>query len=353
MKKLLALVLAVAMLASLASLAACGETGSTGQTAQTGEVTKEMMDNSKPNEYVMEKIADGREVQVGFALLIVNFFTEMLANGVKEAVEPLGVTFSYTDAGGDLSQLMSQMENYVQMQCALLVVLPPDGDLIKDTVLAAQEAGTHVLVYGQECHYDTCTVRIDTYESASQQMHMMQAWVDERYPDAGPGEIHMAYTTNDTMAVNQLKGQAYRDVAEADGRFTLAYTEDSVDNVDKGFSFMENAMSVDPDIRVVVSFDIGGAIGMSNYVMANPDLDPNEFGVFCAGEDSSLRDLLAMSADDEAVLRGTILDGETPYDALAEMSVQLLKGEVAAPHELLQPIYALTGFGYSYDSTAN
>ena len=356
MKKAIAVILALMTLLYAGSLSGCGKKEETkgGGIEENNDqkVTEEMLDNSLPNEYVMEKLEAGREVQVGFSLLVVNFFTEMLASGVQNALEPLGCTFSYTDADGDVSQQITQMENYVQMGCSLLVIQPADGSLVKDTVLAAQDAGTDVLIYGVECDYDTCMVRIDTYESATQQMKMAQAWVDQRYPDAGDGEIHVMITTNDSMPVNQLKGQAYRDFADRDPRMTITYCEDGLASVDAGYDAIERALSVDPQIRLIVPFDIGAAIGISNYIVSNSELDPDEFAVVAAGEDSATKELIEKSKNNEAVLRGTVLDGETPYDALALTAVMLLKGETTAPYEMLQPIYCISGFGYSYDSTA-
>ena len=106
------------------------------------------------------------------------------------------------------------------------------------------------------------------------------------------------------------------------------------------------------NIRVFINFDIGAANGVDNYLISQMEtgLNIDNYGIFTAGEDNNTRTKLSGNYTEPSAFRGTILDGETLYEAMVQCSLGLLDGTYQTPFEFMQPIYTLTNFGYSYDS---
>ena len=377
MKKLLSVVFSLLFLLSLCILPGCQsgqdessgtpsgqETGSgTGQSQETQppaegsgtetEITQQMLEESKPCEYIQEKLDAGMEVSVAFSGGRDNFFvSSILSTGVQGVLEDLGFNWIYINANGDIALQITQLENFVQMGIAAIVIQTIDAEAICDTVLAAQEAGTKCILYGVTPSYDTIVVRTDVYECGVQTANMALAWVSQRYPNAGEGEIHAA-VFGSAVGVDQIaKTDGMKDTLNADPRITLSYVDDEVGNIDEAYTSMEAAMMYDPDIRLLVCYSLAGAYGGNNYVLTLPDADLGEFGMFASGTDDITTQMLEEAAAGQGCFRGTILDGENPFIDLANTTVAALFGEIEAPYFFWQPLFSQVSsdLNYSYDS---
>lgn len=368
MKKQLCMLLVLFMLFSLFAVSGCteskdpasqasgqvsqqpGQPSESGQSAgNDGEITKEMLENSKPNEYVQEKLAAGMELYVAFIKIADSFFTNALSNGIKEAVEPLGYTFVESCAEGNGTLVLQQIENFSTMGCTMIALIPHDGDAVRSTVEQAQDNGSFCVIYGEPAPY-TNVSRLDTYESAWQQACMAGAWIDYKYPDVDV--VHCAVLAVSSNAATVYKTYAYQDYVESNPRLEMTFFKDEMDSIEGGVVAAEEALTTDPTIRVFINYDIGCSTGVDQYLVSqiSQGLNIDEFGIFTAGENNNTRDQLSPDYAEPTAMRGVILDGETMWEALVDCILGVLDGTYITPYEYMQPIYTMTSFDYSYDS---
>ena len=258
MKKWLSLILALLMIFSLALFVGCSsdeentsgedvDEPSTNDTSpnntdsddadpdSTDEVTEEMLNNSKPNEYIQEKLDAGMEVIFGYAAIADNFFTnQILGEGIRQYVESLGMSYSFQSAAEDVATLITIIENYTQMGAAICTILPPDGSVVQSAVEQAQEKGTTCIIWGTSADYDTVVATYDnsTYGNAIGEMTM--AWVNSHFPNAAEGEVKTAFQYQTTVVDVIERRDGVLNVLNANPCISLEYEVDNPTNTGLG-----------------------------------------------------------------------------------------------------------------------
>jgi len=359
MKKVLFLALAILLLLSLGSLSSCtgrdGDTvGSEGANGVAGKETIDMetLQHSKPCEYIKEKLAAGMEVKV--ALVAIEFSSTTFStmdDDYRKWFEDLGFTYMSADHNMNTAKQIELIENYVTMGCACIITIV-FGDEIADTVAKAIEAGTYVTLRKSMVSFPVSfNAASDPVGFGAGMADMIKAWADYRFP----GEEKIKYATVDLSSNPVWKGTSdgIRDTLAADKRFELAFmTGYESLTIETGYEFVENALMLDPEIRIFIAFSFGQAMGMNNYIMSQPLLDPGEFAVFCADTDPEIASIVDASAEDEYVLRGFGTEGgEVSHKFLFDKTLQLLYGEIEPGLIETEPKYYYSGFGYFVDTS--
>jgi len=364
MKKVIAILLALVMVLSFAALAACDGSNSTDANTNTqpdtqpenndstddGAITREMLEASKPNEYIQEKIAAGMDVLVGqVGIADVEIITVVFASGVQKACDEIGCTFTQTTAGGDNTLFISQMENYVQMGAACLFLIPADTSVVMDTVLAAQEAGTSVIIHGDICTYDTVVERTDLTKQGQIVAHVASKWIDDNIPES-EYPVKVSVFGDVSVASQKMMTEAMLEVVEAMPNMTLGYYANSVVNsIPDGYTAAEEALTTEPDLKVFLSFNVGPAIGLNNYLMSLPNIDITQYCIVTGGVDSTFDQMLQDAGNGQGALRAYISEGSTADFYIYETVKNVLLGNWKAPYEYLYDNIAVCEPNFSYD----
>jgi len=118
--------------------------------------------------------------------------------------------------------------------------------------------------------------------------------------------------------------------------------------VDDGYVGAQSALMTDPDIVLFIGFAIDAAIGASNYVMAQPDLDVSKMAAFGCGLSETAVNYVDLSATNETIVRGLVnaSSAGNPWDATFEASYQMLFGLVDVPHFFPVPLMTYNDLGY-------
>lgn len=303
MKKKFAWVLITALILGLcacsagntSSSATVGSAKDSGETTQTVEETSaadpsaaEELPGSATEEQLNEvaaRLEAGEEVLVGYAVnTLANPALKQTIDNVQGFLEDMGCTVSVVACEGDTALMINHIENFIEMQVDLIIVAPIDQDAMKDSLLKAEAAGIPVIFNGQYPAYadevsgggatDYPELGVQTAQSAL-------AWIDQQYPDAGDGEIHVAILGfNNTYIFKQTYDNMLSTI-EADPRITVSYTATEHNSIDSGFNAAAEAMTMDPEIRVFLCYQDSPGIGVANYLMSQSSLNMDEFGVFC------------------------------------------------------------------------
>lgn len=364
MKKSVSILLACMLLISMFSFAGCGDKKNEEETAppvenQTPDVeqedTAEKIANSKPNEYVQEKLDAGMKPLVTFVTpRLTSDFVVAIDAGLKQGFEELGYSYNTANADNDTSQIINLIENAVEMSSAAVIVLDiPDG--LGDVCANAEEKGSHIVCFGTEPDFEVAgKVVLDQGEQGKQGALMLHAWLDVAYPDAADGEVHAFITIDNSTVKNKARSDAYKEYIVKDPRITLSYVgEHSNLSMDEGYTLAQNAFTVDPEIRVGLIFNAGAAIGANNYIVANvPEDQLDQYGIFCNTQDATLIGMITGKSGETNCIRGTIgqgANGGAWYSAF-ECATALLTGGEEYGYEFYERIYSINNFGYEYDS---
>jgi len=367
MKKIIALLLAALLCVSLFSLAACSEdtgTNSNSTNTQTNTdtqtdtntqtetdpepVSEETLRNSKACEYIEEKIAAGMQVTLGYSTLQAGSgMNEDLENGMKAWCAEHGWNYQMVDSQNNTATQVDQLENFAAMgnvACVAMTVV--DVEAMRDILEAVEEAGTWCVTYGALPSYEIAgSTLVENYDLGYELGRMASGWVDVRYPDAGPGDIHACVTgfTLITDTTNIFNGAV--DALEADPRIVVVYTDEGCTTLDQGFTTAEAAMTTDSSIRLfLTTISEQPGIGISNYIVAQ-GYDTDEFCVLHNSHSVIQDQLFAETEAGNGCIRGYTAGGGGTDGGIPIVLEELFYGSGYGYH-LTLPIVAENIFGY-------
>ena len=325
-----------------------GDTGST-----DGTYTVEELEATKPNELVREKLDAGLDVLVACSMIAdVPVLMEVYASQIEATITAEGFNWTLTHAGGDTAAMISQIENYVLMGAACVILVPPDAMSIKDACLAAHEAGTDTVIFGVEgVDYGYC-IRTDTYQQGALTSEIALEWAKQNYPDlSAEHPLHAAVAYNSNVADVIIQGEAMIETLEAEGLCVVTYSDSgSLGSADWGYSFGEAAMTYDNEIRIFCAVSCSDLIGVSNYILSQPSYNPSEFGaVGCNPDTAFLTAMEELSPIGQAILRGTAQYGVDIGIGIGKTALIALFDEQPAPCEIILNLYSITSSDFPCD----
>lgn len=207
-----------------------------------------------------------------------------------------------------------------------------------------------------------CTVSVAACEGDTTLMKAVNAGIpvifNGQYPGyadqvSGGGATDYAElgTQNANAAIFKQIYDSMIKVLEGDSRITISYTGTEHNSIDLGYSAAEEALTMDPDIRVFLCYQDSPGIGVANYLISRSDLNMDEFGVF----NGSYSDTSAqMVGDASNPTRSIIYYGVYNSDAEVVMGYNIfyaaksvMLGEVETPFWILDDMWSKDDFGFN------
>ena len=229
MKKLLAMILCVSMMAT--ALVGCG--GSE------------------------EPAADDAAVAGGIGLSVStqnNPFFVTLVEGAEAAAEEAGVSLTVVDAGDDVTKQVSDVEDLLSKNIAVLIINPVDSDAVSGVVEDAMAAGVKVIavdrvVNGVEVD---CTIASDNVMGAEMATNYIVETLGE-----GIKVAELQGVPGASAAID--RGTGFHNIADA----SLEVVASQTANFDRteGMTVMENMLQANPDIQAVFAANDEMALG--------------------------------------------------------------------------------------------
>ena len=229
MKKLLAMILCVSMMAT--ALVGCG--GSE------------------------EPAADDAAVAGGIGLSVStqnNPFFVTLVEGAEAAAEEAGVSLTVVDAGDDVTKQVSDVEDLLSKNIAVLIINPVDSDAVSGVVADAMVAGVKVIAVDRVVNgVDVdCTIASDNVMGAEMATQFIVDTLGEGIKVAELQGIPGASAAID-------RGAGFHNIADA----SLEVVASQTANFDRteGMTVMENMLQANPDIQAVFAANDEMALG--------------------------------------------------------------------------------------------
>lgn len=363
MKKFLSLILAMAMCFTMVACSSDSADTSADTSAAVSADTSADDAASDIVEDVVESLGD----EVDYSEILVCYCPPTLADTflattaelVGQYCEEYGMEFYATSGEFDIATQIAQTENYIAMGADVIICQPVDEDAFSGVIAdcAAQDIRVLYLPSIPTAYdVDAAYMSLDDVQGWLT-VQMAMEWVDQTYPDAGEGEIKVALLTQSQNATQVLRCDTMRAGILADSRFELVFEKEAEDTV-VGQTAIEEALAVNPDLKLVLSFGDAMAIGANSAFMADSTLDKSTIAVFGATYTDDGGYLVDLSATDESVLRGLVTfgEGDAYYSGMADACADLLSGtiglnsntEIYCEHN----VYNTIGFTYDFDGAA-
>ncbi len=261
-------------------------------------------------------------------------------------------------AEGNAITQATQVENYAAMGAEFMFVMAVEASSLVPSMVAARETGVTILTAGGDPGdpeaYDA-VMMMNQFFSGAYAALMARQWVDATYPDAAPGSIETVIfeSTLNPPAVERTAGLhmisepylkdasgAYVNasgtpISDAQGNYLTGFSEaDRVENpaycpavnvvqtvqaemFQAGQTAMQNVLTTNPDVRLVLAYAGDGGMGASQAIMdefaKGPGLsvieDLSQVAVFGVGMLGAEGPAVADSSLGNGVFRGTVRFG--------------------------------------------
>jgi ABC-type sugar transport system substrate-binding protein len=280
-----------------------------------------------------------------------------------------------SSADGNPNTQATQIENYTGMQPNLIFVMAVEASSLLPRLEAARAEGIPVMVVGGEPGESgrDAVMKLDQFLAGEYAALMAKDWVEENYPDAPDGSIETVVFTStlNTDAVDRTNGLLmisepflknsqgeYIDASGApisDDAGTYLAGKSEADRVPNpvyapavkivqtpsaemfqaGQTAMQNVLTTNPDVKLVLAYASDGGVGASQAIMdeyakgaGSVIEDLSKVAVFGVGMFGPEGDAIVASSKGDGVFRGAVAfgGGDLPGSTVA-IARQILEGE--------------------------
>lgn len=272
------------------------------------------------------------------------------AEGVADYYRERGARVEVSGCQFDTALQIQQMENYAAMGVDQIVCWPVSWREIEDTCNSIRDLGIQIMLVGVD---PTDGFVVDCFRNCDSPLAgkvigtAALAWLDEVYPDAEEGSVHVAAYTMTTVETNKQRGESMIATLEADPRVTVTFVKDNVVTAEDGVTATEEAFAVDPDIKLFLCWTDSVGIGV-NTVVTRENEDVSGFGVFGVGYSESSEELIEIAEQ----------GGDSCYRALLQLgaldavldtwtdSYLTLTNQVECPYVHYDAFELFSSYGY-------
>lgn len=262
MKKLLAVLLAVAMVFSLAACAAKEEAPAVKETdAAPAQETTAAPEAETP---VAEEKNDAPKIGFAFYGLSNPVWAELVEGAVAYGAEK-GCQVTYVDAGEDPSAQITQIENFITSGVDAIAVLAIDATSLENICKEAIDQGIYILDYSRGIKNAYCNLSLDPILDAEEMIKMIAPFIDEKYPDGVFEWAHLDIPVNE-LGVTQ--GNAIeKNMLERWPNSKLVANGATL-TTEEGLNNTQSIIQAHPDCRVIISQSAGGGVGGNEAIKA-------------------------------------------------------------------------------------
>ncbi len=314
MKKLLAIVLAMAM---LLSLAACGASSTPATEAPvTAAPATEAPAAETPvaaeSEFILtvepscEK-GDKIEKIAYIPMSTTNDYFLAMCNEFVAQFTAAGFYAEYTSPDFDPVRQQEILENYVTQGFDCIVVFPINAASLSSAVAAAREQG--VIVICQVNQTDECDgwIGTDAYGLGEGAAKLATEWVEKNYAGAADGTIKAAIMEIRTDDNNSTIADGCAAITDLCSKIEVVTTVGVTEETEAAAqAAAENLFVTNPDVQVIICSTTALATGVDAYLtsMSSPVSDLSQIAIFTCGSDHAVYDCVAASTDNSSVIRG-------------------------------------------------
>ena len=310
-KKLLSVVMTVALVASL--FAGCGSSKTDDTQATTSDSTSETTESA-------DKPGEGKTV--GFVTFgLGGDFFQMLADEFVTVFEEAGYDAQYADGEFNPTTQIEACENFIAMGVDVLFCWSVAPESMDGIVTECQEKGIKFVAFvAPTSEYDALMVSDDA-ELADYACKLAAKWIDEKYADADDHSVPVVVLSCRTADTGVIQADELDKIEEFSTKAKFVKEVECQDEtVDDGMKATENLFATDDSTKVILTAHSNIATGANNYLtgLSSPVQDYSDMAIFAINGDNAMAELIKTSINDECPLRGMVMTGSV-NDTASEM----------------------------------
>lgn len=268
-KKILAVLLSGAMAATM--LVGCG--GSPSSKTDTDASTEAKGDASQ------EKLKIGYTVQS-----MENAYFVSIIEGMKAAAKEKDIDLIVSDAAGDASKHVNQIEDFISQSVDAIIISPVDEKAPEDAVKKAEEAGIPVISFCQKVEGSSAFYGTSEKEYGLEGGKIAGEWLNEKEEDGSiedvlndKGQIEVVVARYDVVTSVIDRGDGLKKGLEetytGGKELVYVYEQDAAD-AESGYQLAETALAANPKASIFLGINDSAALGIYEAVMAKKEHTP-------------------------------------------------------------------------------
>ncbi|MDR1765425.1 MAG: substrate-binding domain-containing protein [Lachnospiraceae bacterium] len=285
----------------------------------------------------------------------------VICNTMGKQFQDKGWTYVAKDAQGDPGKQVTFVEDAIASgKVGALMVAAMAVDMLKDVVEQATASGIIVCYLGAlPKDYTINTALYTAYEITGMfAVEMAETWAAENNPpkDASTGKIPVALDVYDDIEDGQFRSNALRDRTQESDTLYIFNTSTSYgdDAQNKAYTWAENQMTANPDLRIFICYEPDAMIGVTQFLdkyAKDNGLDLKDFCVVNCYEDSTTYEIFDKASADPSstAFKGYVTYGDTTEktgEKLATMIQLVIDGQWPFGDVYYDTVYSHSVFGY-------
>jgi ribose transport system substrate-binding protein len=331
MKKVLLIVLAIAM---VVSLAAC----SPAAPAESSEAPASQAETQAP---ASESSAD-EEITIGFSQsTLTNAFFVGMRIGVLDEAEKMGVKIVEVNANGDIATQVSQMEDLISQGVDAIISNPIDSDAIVPSEQKAVDANIPVIYCdrGSSGGNYTSFIATDNVAMGAIAADKIAEFLTAKYGEPKGNVVEIQGLLGTSAAKD--RGQGFNDqIAAKYPDITIVASQAGDFNQETSLNVMTNILQANPEIDAVYGHNDDCTLGAAKAIEAagKMKLAGEDGHIYIIGIDGIMD---ALTAIEEGKIDVTIAQDPVGMGANAvDLAVKIMNGETVEKN-VIQPFKVL------------
>lgn len=337
MKKMLSMMLVVALLSlffvgcSMNPPGASGEATQEASAAASGEQSAANSDaGAKDGAY-----------KVGVTLQsLENSYWAGVFSEVETLMKDKGWEYTILSCKDNSATQIEQIENFITNKVDLIMVHPSDPNALEDYLKKARDEGIKVMCWDDKMTNTDLNWVLDNQELGYTIGKAAAQFINENYSEAEQAKVAIMNYPQTPILLDRENGILQALEENAKGKYEVIARQPALD-AQTAISNMETIFQATPDTTIVCSIGAGGDIGANEAFMSKFNSEiPKNVGIFSA--DATQQQMEAIQ-NNEATRASVGFEGSNKRTAKAVVGLyeSLLKGEPVAEQNLFRPLLVI------------
>lgn len=259
---------------------------------------------------------------------LANPWVTSVMNGFEAACQDFGIQSTGLNAGSDVDQQVTDIENVVNGGYNAVVMNPIDGTALESVLNDATNAGIASITVAQAASAATAGIEMDDYGYGTIIAQNAAEWIKENLD----GKCQIAVLAEDNIESSIRRGDAIVDTLTKELPDSEIVARQQGNTPEQGLKDVETLLVQYPDLKVVVCCNDSGGIGAYQAFDNAGKAHDDDCAVFSGDNTDEAREYIK---DPTSIYRGTadLYPYQSGYQA-AELAIIYLGKGLPATHQV-------------------
>ena len=235
-------------------------------------------------------------------------FFQALADTFVETMEAEGWKASYVDGEFNPTTQIAAMENYIAQGVDEIIVWSVAPEAMSTVIEQARNAGIKVVAFVAPTETADATMLAEDAKLADSMNMLAAEWIDTTFADAEDHSVPVVVLSCRTAQTGVTQADELDKIEDYSAKAKFVKEVELQDeNSDTGMSAAENLYITNPEVKVFLTAHNGLALGVNSYFtgLSSPVTDYSDMGIFCINGNETVGEQIKA----ETPFRGMVLTG--------------------------------------------